>query len=55
MAVRKAPPAMTTVRISNELRARRPGVLAAVIGLAVFACCNANSRETGSYDSRPTK
>ena len=40
---------------SNANSARRAGVIAAVIGLAVFACYNANGREIGSYDSQPAK
>jgi len=34
---------------------RRARVLAAAIGLVVFACYNANGREIGSYDSQPAK
>jgi hypothetical protein len=33
----------------------RAGALAAAIGLAVFACYNANGREIGSYDTQPVK
>jgi hypothetical protein len=51
----KARPAMTTTRSADRGEARRAAVLAAVIGLAVFACYNANGREIGSYDTQPTK
>jgi hypothetical protein len=33
----------------------RAGGLAAVVGLIVFACYNANGREIGSYDTQPVK
>ena len=33
----------------------RPGLIAAAVGIGVFACYNANLREIGSYDTQPAK
>ena len=46
---------MTTSTPAVARRTRRAGMLAAAIGVAVFACYNANGREIGSFDSQPTK